>query len=99
MGVEGGNESAIKTPGKSANTKGKQQTPRKSDKPTTSLASLLPLKALFEVEKSRSNVQVRVPKDGGGTLNKGFRWGPTRPFLALDAAQKAAKARVAGECK
>ena len=51
------------------------------------------------MENTRSNVQVRVPKDGGGTLNKGFRWGPTRPFLTLDAAQNAAKAWVAGECK
>ena len=87
------NESAIKTPGKSAKTKAEQQTPQK---PTT---SLLRSKALFQVEKTRSNVQARVPKKGGGHLNKGFRWGPTRPFLTLDAAQNAAKAWVAGECK
>ena len=86
-----------KTPDKPAKAKGGHKlTPGKAAKP-----SLEPGRALYEVEMTRSNLQVRIPKTCGGFLNKGFRWGSPsagRKYNNLAAAQEAANKWVAHGC-
>ena len=95
--AKGSADTGAKTPGKCVKAEGgHKHTPVKAANP-----NLEPDKAKYQVEASRDNIQVRVPKKGGGFLNKQFLWGKPdsgRKYRNLAAAQAAAKKWVADGC-